>query len=69
MKFVLGKTVRNILKNKCITFFLNTVYIQTLGKAHNSQVQGLNLRCEQSLGGKRTVDINDEQRDGFLDEI
>ena len=50
-------------------FFLNNVYIQTLGKAHNSQVQGLNLRCQQSLGGKRTVDINDEQRDGFLDEI
>jgi len=36
---------------------------------HKSQVQGLNLRRGQSLGGKRTVDINDEQRDGFLDEV
>jgi len=36
---------------------------------HNSQAQGLNLRNEWSLGGKSTVDINDEQTDGFLDEI
>jgi len=25
--------------------------------------------CGQLLGGKRTVDINDEQTDGILDEI
>jgi len=41
-------------------------YIQTLDNAHNSQVQGLNLW--RSLGGKTTVDINDEQTYGFLDE-
>jgi len=44
-------------------------YIQTLDNAHNSQAQGLNLRCGWLLGGKRRVDINDEQMDGFLDEI
>ena len=44
-------------------------YIQTLDSAHNSQAQGLNLRRRRSLGGKRTVDINDEQTNGFLDEI
>ena len=40
-------------------------YIQTLDNAHNSQAQGLNLRHTWSLGGRRTVDINDEQTDGF----
>ena len=44
-------------------------YIQTLDSAHNSQAQGLNLRRGRSLGGKRTVDINYEQTNGFLDEI
>ena len=44
-------------------------YIQTLDNAHNSEAQGLNLRRGRSLGGSRTVDINDEQTDGFLDEI
>ena len=44
-------------------------YIQTLDNAHSSQARGLNLRRGRSLGGKRTVDINDEQRDEFLDEI
>ena len=39
-------------------------YIRTLDNAHNSQAQRLNLRRWQSLGGKRTVDINDEQTDG-----
>jgi len=34
---------------------------QTLDNTHNSQVQGLNLRRGWSLGGKRRVDINDEQ--------
>jgi len=43
--------------------FWSTLYIQTLDNAHNSQVQGL------SLGDKRSVDINDEQTDGILDEI
>ena len=44
-------------------------YIRTLDNAHNSQVQqSLNLRRRRALGGKRTVDINDEQTDGFLDE-
>jgi len=37
--------------------------------ARNSQAQCLNLRRGQSLVGKTTVDINDEQTDGFLDEI
>jgi len=44
-------------------------HIQPLDNAHNSQAQGLNLRRGRSLGGKRTVHINDEQTDGFLDEI
>jgi len=44
-------------------------YIQTPDNAHSSQVQGLNLRRGRSLGGRRTVDINDEQTDGFVDEI
>ena len=44
-------------------------YIGTLDNVHNSQAQGLNLRRVWSLGGKMTVDINDEQTDGFLDEI
>ena len=44
-------------------------YILTLDNAHNSQAQGLNLRRGRSLGGKRTVDINDKQTDGCLDEI
>jgi len=44
-------------------------YIHTLDNAHNSQAQGLNLRRGRSLGSKRTVDINDERTDGFLDEI
>jgi len=44
-------------------------YIQTLDNAHNSQAQGLNLRRGRSLAGKRTVDINDEQTYGFLNEI
>jgi len=48
---------------------INVTYIQTLDNAHNSQAQGFNLRRRRSLGGKRTVDINDEQTDGFLDEI
>ena len=30
----------------------------------SSQAQGLNLRFGWSLGGKRTVDIDDEQTDG-----
>ena len=34
---------------------------QTLDDTHNSQAQGLNLRRGWSLGGKRRVDINDEQ--------
>jgi len=29
----------------------------------------LNLRRGRSLGGKRTVTVNDEQTDGFLDGI
>ena len=45
------------------------ILIPTLDNAHNSQAQGLNLMRRRSLGGKRTVDINDEQTDGFLDEI
>ena len=45
------------------------MYIQTLDNANYSQAQGLNWRCGQSLSGKRTVDINDEQAYGFLDEI
>ena len=44
-------------------------YIHTLDNAHNSQAQGLNLRRGRSLGSKRTVGINDERTDGFLDEI
>ena len=44
-------------------------YIQTPDNARSSQVQGLNLRRGRSLGGSRTVDINDEQTDGFVDEI
>jgi len=39
-------------------------YIRTLDNAHNSQAQRLNLRRWQWLGGKRTLDINDEQTDG-----
>jgi len=34
-----------------------------------SLLPGLNLRRRWSPGGKRTVDVNDEQTDGFLDEI
>ena len=30
-----------------------------------SKAQGLNPRRGRSLGGKRTVDVNDEQTDGF----
>jgi len=45
------------------------MYLRTLDNAHNSQAQGLNLRRGRSLGDKRTVDIDDEQTDGFLDEI
>ena len=41
-------------------------YMQTLDNAHNSQAQGLNPRRVRSLGGKRTVDINNEQTDVFL---
>ena len=44
-------------------------HIQPLDNAHNSQAQGLNLRRGRSLGGKRTVDIKNEQTDWFLDEI
>jgi len=44
-------------------------YIHTFNNANNSQTQGLKLRRGRSLGGKRTVDINDEQTNGFLDEI
>ena len=46
--------------------------LSTPDNAHNSQAQGLkglNLRHGRLLGGKRTVDINAEQTDGFLDEI
>ena len=39
-------------------------YIQTLDNAHNGQAHGLNLRHGQE-GRKRTVNINDEQTDGF----
>ena len=44
----------------------STVHIHThehlITHAH-SQAQGLNLRRGRSLGGKRTVDMNDEQTD------
>jgi len=40
--------------------------MQTLDNAHNSQAQGLNPRRVRSLGGKRTVDINNEQTDVFF---
>jgi len=43
--------------------------MQTLDNAHNSDAQDLNLNRGRSLCGKRTVDINDEQTGGFLDEI
>jgi len=43
-------------------------YKHLITHAH-SQAQGLNLRRGRSLGGKRTVDMNDEQTDGFLDKI
>ena len=49
--------------------WLQHTYMQTLDNAHNSQAQGLNVRRGRSIGGKRTVDINDEQTDGFLNEI
>ena len=39
--------------------YMHTYTVHT--NAHNSQAQGLNLRRRRSLGGKRTVDINDEQ--------
>jgi len=44
-------------------------YIHTDKHLMNSQAEGSNLRCGWSLGGKRTVDINDKQTDEFLDEI
>jgi len=44
-------------------------YIQTLDNARNSRAYCFNLRRARSLGGSRTVDINDEQPDGFLDEM
>ena len=57
----------------CIHTHMHTcihAYIQTLDNAHNSEAkQSLNLRRGRSPGGSRTVDINDEQTDGFLDEI
>jgi len=44
----------------------STVHIHTykhlITHAH-SQAQGLNLRRGRSLGGERTVDMNDEQTD------
>ena len=48
---------------KCLVscFFWLTVYIRTLDNMHNSQVQGLNLEHGRLLGGKKTVDVNDEQ--------
>ena len=49
------------------THYIHT-YIQTLDNTHNSQAQGLNLRRGRSLGGKRTVDINDKRTDGLLEE-
>jgi len=55
-------------RENCVRAYRHT-YIQTLDDAHNSQAQGLNLTRGRSLGGKRTVDIDDEQTDGLLDEI
>ena len=43
-------------------------HIQTLDNKHNSQAQGLNWRHRWLLGGKRTVDISDEQTDRFFNE-
>ena len=51
------------------TYIHTYIHTKTLDNAHNSQAQGSNLRRRRSLGGKRTVDINDVQTDGFLDEI
>ena len=49
-------------------FFAHTiVYIHNaLDNVHKNQAQGSNLRSGRSLGGKRTVDINDEQTDGLI---
>jgi len=58
-----------ITNNNTSAFTPIHIYVQTLDNAHNSQVQGSNLRRGRSLDGKRTVDINDEQTHGFLDEI
>jgi len=44
-------------------------YIQVIYNAHNVKTKWLNLRRGRSLGGKRTVTVNDEQTDGFLDGI
>jgi len=41
----------------------STVHIHTYDNAYHSQAQGLNLRRGRSLGGERTVDMNDEQTD------
>jgi len=45
----------------CIHSYVHT----TFDNAHNRQAQGLNLRRGRSLGGRRTVDINDEHTDGL----
>ena len=45
------------------------IHTHTFDIVKNSRAQGLNLRRGRSPGGNRTVDINDEQRDGSLDEI
>ena len=52
----------------CVDLYIHA-YIQTLDNAHSSQAEGSNLRLGRSLGGKRTVDINDEQTGGFLNNI
>ena len=46
--------------------YIHFTCIQTLDNTHT---QGLNLTRGRSLGDKRTVDINEEQTDGLLDEI
>jgi len=57
-------------ENRCATRHRpvgDETYTRTLDNAHNSQARGLNLRRGWSLDGKitLTVDINDEQTDGF----
>jgi len=46
--------------------FIHTYTHRTLDNMRSSHAQGLNLRRGWSLDGKRIVDINDEQTDGFL---